>query len=77
MDKGCIKVGNFTNNKNKAAYVYLTPKGIKEKARVTVRFLKRKIEEYEQLQEEIALLQGEVKKLDQQTNQVEENWIDK
>ncbi len=35
------------------AYRYLlTPKGIKEKARITVEFVKRKIEEYEKLLEE-------------------------
>lgn len=73
MDKGLIKARNFTNSKNKAAYAYLlTPKGIKEKAQVTIRFLQRKMNEYEQLQEEIELLKQEVRQLDTQTNQVNE-----
>jgi EPS-associated MarR family transcriptional regulator len=64
IDKGQIKVRNFTNSNNKAAYTYLlTPKGVKEKARVTLRFLKRKIDEYEQLQVEIEQLRREAKSL--------------
>lgn len=64
IEKGYIKARNFTNNRNKAAYVYLlTPKGIKEKARVTMRFLKRKMFEYEQLQIEIEELRSEAKNL--------------
>jgi EPS-associated MarR family transcriptional regulator len=47
---GLIKVNNFRNNKNKLAYMYLlTPKGIEEKASITLRFLKSKTEEYEAL----------------------------
>jgi len=73
IDKGQVKVRNFTNSNNKAAYIYLlTPKGIEEKARVTIRFLQRKMQEYEQLQEEISLLQGEIKKLGLQANQIDE-----
>ena len=64
IDKGHVKVRNFTNSNKKAAYVYLlTPKGIKEKARVTLRFLKRKVDEYEQLQVEIEQLRQEAKHL--------------
>lgn len=64
IEKGQIKVRNFTNNKNKAAYAYLlTPKGIKEKAQVTIRFLKCKINEYEVLKEEIEQLKREVNSL--------------
>ena len=71
--KGQVKVRNFTNSNNKAAYIYLlTPKGIEEKARVTIRFLQRKMREYEQLREEISLLQGEIKKLGLQANQIDE-----
>ncbi len=41
VEKGLIKVNNFRRNESKRAYLYfLTPKGMKEKARVTVRFLK-------------------------------------
>ncbi|WP_428241010.1 MarR family EPS-associated transcriptional regulator [Gynuella sp.] len=61
IEKGILKVNNFKNSKNKAAYVYvLTPKGIEEKAKVTARFLKRKIEEFDALQAEIKKLKKQV-----------------
>jgi len=69
IDKGQVKVRNFTNSNNKAAYTYLlTPKGVKEKARVTIRFLKSKMDEYEQLQVEIEQLRQEAKQLGLQTH---------
>jgi EPS-associated MarR family transcriptional regulator len=53
IKKGLIKTENFLNSKNKWGYRYiLTPKGIKEKARITKDFVKRKMEEYEKLLEE-------------------------
>jgi EPS-associated MarR family transcriptional regulator len=58
---GLLKVSNFRNSKNKRAYMYyLTPKGIEEKARVTVDFLRVKMGEYESLKQEIELLRHEV-----------------
>lgn len=61
MDKGLIKLGNFTASKDKRRYAYiLTPKGIAEKAAVTRRFLARKMEEYESLKAEIDALSLEV-----------------
>lgn len=64
VDKGLIKISNFRRSDNKLAYKYLlTPSGLQEKARLTVSFLKRKQQEYEQLQLEIAQLQAEVKTL--------------
>lgn len=60
IDCGWIKVKNFTKNKNKRAYTYyLTPKGVDEKAKVTARFLKRKIVEYEELKDVIERLKRE------------------
>src|SRR6266480_2230663 len=54
IEKGLIKVNNFRNNSHKRAYLYyLTPKGIEEKAIVTVRFLKRKLDDYEALKQEV------------------------
>jgi len=65
ISKGWIKANNFKNHKNKMAYAYLlTPKGIENKAQITVRFLKRKLEEYEALKQEIEQLQQEVSHLD-------------
>jgi EPS-associated MarR family transcriptional regulator len=61
IDKGHIKVDNFRNSKNKSAYLYyLTPKGIEEKAKITYRFLRRKLREYEELEQEIKRLKREV-----------------
>jgi EPS-associated MarR family transcriptional regulator len=52
--KGWIKATNFKNNHNKAAYFYwLTPRGIEMKARMTVKFLAIKMQEYESLRAEI------------------------
>jgi EPS-associated MarR family transcriptional regulator len=65
MEKGWIKMLNFTHSKNKFGYVYvLTPRGIAQKAALTGSFLKRKMEEYETLKLEIAALQGEIKSAD-------------
>ena len=61
INKGLIKAKNFKNNSNKRAYLYiLTPKGIETKTRISMRFLQRKIEEYEALKKEIEQLQNEV-----------------
>jgi EPS-associated MarR family transcriptional regulator len=61
IQKGLIKAHNFKNSHNKKAYLYyLTPAGLEEKAKITYRFLKRKIKEYEQLEEQIRLLEKEV-----------------
>lgn len=61
VEKGWVKVKNFRNSKKKAAYLYqLTPRGISAKARITRRFLDRKVEEFERLHEEIQQLRSEV-----------------
>ena len=52
--KGLIKMSNFAKNKNKLNYMYLlTPKGISEKAKLTINFMKLKMKEYEELKKEI------------------------
>lgn len=62
VQKGWIKVSNFTNSQNKAAYMYLlTPRGIEEKASLTLRFLQTKTKEYEALRREIQQMRREVK----------------
>jgi len=64
IEKGLIKVNNFRKNESKRAYLYyLTPKGMKEKTRVTVRYLKLKLDEYESLKREVAELQREAGQL--------------
>jgi EPS-associated MarR family transcriptional regulator len=63
IEKGWIKVNNFKNSNNKKAYMYLlTRRGMAEKARVTSRFLERKVAEYEALRREIEQLQREAHK---------------
>jgi EPS-associated MarR family transcriptional regulator len=63
IDKGWVKVQNFSQSKNKFGYIYvLTPQGIAEKAVLTGRFLKRKMQEYETLRAEIEALQSDVEK---------------
>ena len=60
IDKGWVKVHNFSNSKNKFGYVYLlTPSGIAEKAALAGRFLQRKLLEYEAMRAEIESLRGE------------------
>ena len=61
MDKGWVKMQNFSANERKLSYAYLlTPAGISEKLALTARFLKRKIQEYEDLRAEIEALQTDM-----------------
>ena len=61
VDKGMVKLGNFSANPDKRRYAYiLTPQGITAKAALTRRFLARKRAEYEALRAEIDALQDEV-----------------
>ena len=62
IDVGWVKLDNFQRSDNKWGYAYLlTPMGIVEKAAITARFLVRKQREYNELQQEIAQLQEEVR----------------
>ena len=61
VERGWVKVRNFTNSNRKAAYAYyLTPKGIEEKVLVTYRFLQHKLAERDILLQEIERLRAEV-----------------
>ena len=52
--KGLVKIKNFSKNPNKINYIYvLTPKGISEKTRLTMNFMKRKMKEYDELKSEL------------------------
>ena len=63
-EKGYIKINNFKKNPDKISYAYiLTPKGIKEKTKLTVNFMKRKMIEYEDLKKD---LENDVKKNEKQ-----------
>lgn len=61
VERGWVKMLNFKNSRNKAAYAYyLTPKGIEQKLSITVQFLQRKIAEHNALTREIDDLRAEV-----------------
>ena len=52
--KGLIKVRNFRKNPNKINYIYvLTPRGIAEKTKLTLNFMKQKMKEYDELKKEV------------------------
>ena len=52
--KGLVKIQNFNKSKNKMGYAYiLTPRGLTQKTKITINFMKRKMKEYEELKKEI------------------------
>jgi EPS-associated MarR family transcriptional regulator len=54
IQKGFIKINNFKNSNNKIQYSYLlTPKGLEEKTKLTIDFLRAKTKEYEMLKKEV------------------------
>ena len=64
VEKGLVKLSNFSHNPNKVGYIYLlTPAGIEEKTRLTFAFLKIKLEEYKILKDEISKLKQDTEKL--------------
>ena len=64
VEKGLIKANNFRNSTTKQTYLYLlTPKGLDEKAKVTLRFLKSKLAEYEAIKRELEELKRDASKM--------------
>ena len=60
VKKGVVKVERFKEARKKIAYLYLlTPHGLEEKARITSRFLKIKLQEYEEIKQLIQQLHSE------------------
>ena len=55
QEKGLIKIKNFQQQKNKVKYAeyILTPKGIAERTKLTINFMKRKMKEYYELKKEL------------------------
>lgn len=54
QDKGLIKIKNFKKNPHKINYFYvLTPKGILQKTKLTMNFMKIKMREYDELKKEL------------------------
>ena len=61
INKGLVKASNFKNSSNKRAYLYvLTPQGIEAKAQISLKFLQRKMREYDLLRREIEQLRSEL-----------------
>jgi len=76
IEKGLVKMGNFSHNQKKLDYAYLlTPSGIKSKAVLTAHFLERKAAEYAALKRELDSVGGalEIKELtrDAEIGQIE------
>ena len=54
QNKGLLKIKNFKKNKKKINYIYLlTPKGVTQKTKLTINFLKRRMNEYDQLKQDL------------------------
>ena len=53
--KGLVKINNFKKQKNKINYIQyiITPKGIAERTKLTIAFMKRKMKEYDELKKEL------------------------
>ena len=54
-EKGFLKMKNFQNKENKISYIQyiITPKGISERTKLTINFMKRKMKEYDELKKEL------------------------
>tara|TARA_Y100000310_G_C20263109_1_gene614549 strand:+ start:252 stop:632 length:381 start_codon:yes stop_codon:yes gene_type:complete len=53
-NKGLVKISNFKKNPQKLNYLYiLTPKGIAEKTKLTIKFMNKKMKEYDELKTEV------------------------
>lgn len=69
VEKGWIKLENFSASKHKLGYIYvLTPSGVMSKSKLTVNFLKKKLLEYEHLSNEINALKAETAFVDKAEN---------
>ena len=53
--KGFVKLQNFQKKNNKISYLQyvITPKGISERTKLTINFMKRKMREYDELKKEL------------------------
>ena len=61
-EKGLIKLNNFKKNNNKLGYAYiLTPTGIAQKMELTINYMKRKMQEYDELKKEYKELKNSKK----------------
>ena len=64
-DKGWIKITRLKSARKKIPYIYmLTPRGLEQKAKITLKFLKRKLSEYEEIKHQIKDIVNEAEKDD-------------
>ena len=55
-DTRLIKIKNFKKNPKKINYIYvLTPNGLSLKTKLTINFMKKKLEEYDELKKEVEI----------------------
>jgi|TARA_B100000780_G_scaffold49689_1_gene30859 EPS-associated MarR family transcriptional regulator len=53
-EHGLIKVSRFSNSKNKLSYMYiLTPRGARERTKLTINYMQKKMIEYDELKKEL------------------------
>ena len=54
-EKGLVKIQNFKKKENKISHLgyVITPKGISERTKLTINFMKRKMSEYDELKKEL------------------------
>jgi|WetSurMetagenome_2_1015567.scaffolds.fasta_scaffold00026_61 MarR family transcriptional regulator, temperature-dependent positive regulator of motility len=61
VEKGIVKAYKLKSHPDKIRWQYiLTPEGVKEKIRLTQRYLRRRMQEYNEIRKEIELLEREV-----------------
>jgi|TARA_B100001093_G_scaffold498827_1_gene547406 EPS-associated MarR family transcriptional regulator len=53
--KGLVKLENFRKKQDKISYLQyiITPKGIAERTKLTINFMRRKLKEYDELKKEL------------------------
>lgn len=76
IEKGFVKLKNFSKSTNNTNYFYeLTPRGIQAKAAMTIKFLERKRDEYDQLRAEIGHLENELELNKKGVRDDENGWV--
>ena len=55
VNKGLIKINSFKKQKNKTQYIkyVITTRGISERTKLTINFMKKKLREYDELKKEL------------------------
>ena len=63
--KGLVKLNNFNRKENKLKYLQyvITPRGISERTKLTINFMKRQIEEYDKLKSELENQKADLKRV--------------